>query len=251
LQSKDLRQKNTKQRILSFAKIDDACIQNGNRQLGTSRSLASLCGGRAAPNSDEDRAEDPEKDPESAEDFSSSYGGSPTSYSDDEPQFKPAFYAVIGAGILLLLGGAVFAYFVWHRRTSLNKNKAAQVVQGSGTQQQQSAVMMTPVQQQKQQQQAGTAMLTVHQQQMFQVTIPAGVGPGVPFNVTIDNQILQIVCPEGCSPGSVVSVAAPAPAPVDVAATAVVGIMEPVTTASEIAIEVKDKDDAGAALAII
>ena len=49
--------------------------------------------------------------------------------------------------------------------------------------------------------------------QIMQVQVPAGVSPGMQFQVNIGGQIMAIACPQGAGPGSMIQIQVPAAAP--------------------------------------
>lgn len=71
--------------------------------------------------------------------------------------------------------------------------------------------------------------------QMFQVQVPANVGPGMPFQVNVGGQLMSVTCPQGCGPGSMIQIQAPRaavpiqhlPAPVAVQQPAVYARQQP------------------------
>jgi len=45
---------------------------------------------------------------------------------------------------------------------------------------------------------------------MYQLEVPAGVGPGQQFQAQVGDQMMVITCPQGAGPGSTIQVAGPA-----------------------------------------
>ena len=46
--------------------------------------------------------------------------------------------------------------------------------------------------------------------QMIQVQVPAGMSPGMQFQIQVGQQIMAIACPQGARPGSVIQIQIPA-----------------------------------------
>ena len=49
---------------------------------------------------------------------------------------------------------------------------------------------------------------------MYQLEVPAGVGPGQQFQADVGGQMMVITCPQGAGPGSVIQIQIPAQQPV-------------------------------------
>ena len=49
--------------------------------------------------------------------------------------------------------------------------------------------------------------------QMMQVQVPAGMSPGMQFQIQVGQQIMAIACPQGAGPGSMIQIQIPAQQP--------------------------------------
>ena len=56
-------------------------------------------------------------------------------------------------------------------------------------------------------------VLPSQKMQVMQVQVPAGISPGMQFQVNIGGQIMAIACPQGAGPGSMIQIQVPAAAP--------------------------------------